>query len=115
MKIVSICVVIFSFCYIFIGVLLCFTDHLWWLPSYDPSSYAFYTKNVNHDELTFFLERNMQIGFTFLSIMVLAEAIIFVWTLNEIREVKEFNFIPEMMTLCFTWVGVQNMILFLVI
>jgi len=38
--------------------------------------------------------------------MLLAEVVIFFWTLNEIKDLKEFNFTPEMIQLCFTWVFV---------
>ena len=115
MKIVSVSVAIFSSCYIFLGGILYFFDVLYVLPSYDPSSYAFYTKNQDQTKLDKDFDISLQIGFSVLSFMVLAEFIIFVWTLNEIKEVKEFNFTPEMTTLCFTWVGIQNMILFLVL
>lgn len=57
----------------------------------------------------------MQIGLAYFCFILLVQVLLFIWTFHQIKEVHEFNFTPEMVLLCTTWIVVTNIYLFLII
>ena len=115
MRIVTICVTIVSVLYVAAGVGLYFGNVLYVLPSYDFTSYSYYTKYVEPNLVLQNFNIGIQIGLGFFCLMLLMQVIVLVWTFHQIKEVKEFNFTPELVSLCTIWVATTNVYLFLVI
>jgi len=57
-KILAICIGIVSVIYVGAGLVLFFSDHLYWMPSFDASSYSFYTQSLDFNTI----QHNFEVG-----------------------------------------------------
>ena len=115
MKIQAVVVGIATIAYIVAAIVLYFANQLYMLPSYDSSSYSFYSTSVDAATIEHNFSVGAQIGLAYFCFALLIEVVVFLWTFRQIKEVKEFNFTPEMVYLCTVWVVSTNVYLFLVI
>lgn len=100
MKIQAIVVGVVTIAYIVTAVVLYFANNLFMLPSYDSSSYSFYSTSVDAAQVEHNFSVGVQIGLAYFCFALLLEVVVFLWTFRQIKEVKEFNFTPEMVYLC---------------
>ena len=89
---------------------------LFLLPSMNTSSFSHELLNEDAAQAQQDFETGVDISLYFFTITALLEAVLFLWTMHQVRDFKEeFNLLNEIKWFAFVWLACTNLILFLMI
>ena len=91
-------------------------SYLYVLPSMNTSSYSHEILTETDSQAQLDFEQGVNISFYFLTVVVFVESLVFLWTMHQVRDFKEeFNLLNEIRWYSLSWLGITNILLFLMI
>ena len=112
--------VIITLLYLIVALILNYApsgrSYLYVLPSMNTSSYSHELINEQDTQAQLDFEQGVNISFYFLTFVVMIESVTFLLTMHQVRDFKEeFNLLNEIKWYALAWLGITNVVLFLMI